>query len=60
MNTTVIKTDASTNDIGMGAPDPAEVKRNAIRLALISLVLVGMLAWNGLLIFLVGHMMQLW
>jgi hypothetical protein len=51
-----------THGIQMTAttPDPGEVKRIAIRFALISLTLMGMLAWNGLLVFLVGHMLQLW
>jgi hypothetical protein len=60
MNTTVSKTDASANVIPMGSADPVEVKRIAIRLALISLALLGMLAWNGLLIFMVVRMIQLW
>lgn len=42
------------------APDPVEVKRVAIRIALISIALLGMLTWNGFLIFIAGRMVQLW
>jgi hypothetical protein len=34
--------------------------RTASRVALISLALSGTMAWNGLLIFVVGRMIQLW
>jgi hypothetical protein len=44
----------------MATTPDAEVKRIALRVALISLTLAGMLAWNGLLMVLVGHLLQLW
>jgi hypothetical protein len=51
-----------THGIQMTAttPDPGEVKRIAIRFALISLTLLGMLAWSAFLIFMVIRMIQLW
>src|SRR5712691_580775 len=48
-----------TRAIPMAAPpDPVEMKRIAIRVALISLALLGTLAWNGFLIFMVGRMID--
>jgi hypothetical protein len=41
-------------------PDPATVKRDTMRLALISLGLLITLAWNGLIILLFGRLVQLW
>jgi hypothetical protein len=41
-------------------PDPATVKRDTMRLALISLGLLITLVWNGALIFEVGRLIHLW
>jgi hypothetical protein len=39
---------------------PRPSSRIAIRAALVSSALMGTLAWNGLLIFIVGRVIQLW
>jgi hypothetical protein len=56
----VILMDTGTHTIPRALPDPVEAKGNAVRLASILLALMGMLAWNGLLIFSIGRLLLLW
>jgi hypothetical protein len=57
---TVILMDTDTPTILTAmVPGPVDAKRNAMRLALILLALMGMLAWNGLLILSVGRLLLL-